>query len=434
MTIGWGIAFQKSAQPTDEPMKWIIPIFVLYVCGGRASTEPPSSVEKQPVSLDDLRRSALQHSKEGQLEAALNCYREIIRRADASETLNPTLPDDLHSIASISAALGRYEDAEKFYRRELDVLERRGENVEAGLTYTSLAEVLQIEGSFGDAEASYNKAVALLNQYAGPGDLRTARALNAMGWLYTLWGKVDKARQILQKALVAATRALPEDSPKWIRFLDVQASFLTTTGKYSEAEKLWRKALQIGKKAYAGDGLQYEEVFLHLGQAYATAGDERSAEEMFRSFLAIQKPIGTPGVTEAVVRAELGKTYTNLQNLKQAEPLLLESVRMIEATPGKVPLAHALILSYLGDYYMARGQWSDAEVQYRKALKMREDMLSESSPDVAASMVSLSKALRKLHRRPEAEQLLERASCIMVLQKNPVYTGGVVDVRALGQK
>ena len=433
MTIGWRIAW-RLVQPADEPMKWIIPICVLYAYGGRASTEPPSSIETHPVSVEDLRRSALQHSKEGQFEAALNCYREIIRRADASEKPDQTLPDDLHNIASISSALGRYQDAERFYRRAADILERRGETVDAGLTYTSLAEVLQIEGSFANAEASYSKAVVLLNQYAGSGDLRTAKALNAMGWLYTLWGKVDKAKQILQKALTAATRALPEDSPKLILFLDVQASFLTTTGKYSEAEKLWRKALQIGKKAYPGDGFEYEEVFLHLGQAYATVGDERSAEEMFRSFLAIQKPVGTPSVTEAVVRAELGKTYTNLQNFKQAEPLLLESVRMIEGIPGKVPLAHALILSYFGDYNMARAQWTDAEVQYRKALKMREDMLGESAPDVAASMLSLSKALRKLHRKQEAEQLLERASCIMVLQKNPVYTGGTIDVRALGQK
>ena len=127
-------------------------------------------------------------------------------------------------------------------------------------------------------------------------------------------------------------------------------------------------------------------------------------------------------------------TYTNLQKFQEAEPLLVESIRMVESRPDKVPLAHALILSYFGDYYMARSQWPEAEIQYRKALKMREDMLGESAPDVASAMVSLSKALRKLHRKQEAEQLLERASCIMVLQKNPLYTGRSVDVRALAPK
>lgn len=417
-------------------MKSIIGILVLCASGsGALATEPSGSVEAPLMSLDDLRQSALQYWKEGQLDEARSRYSEIVRRSDASDEPDRTLPADLHSLASISTALGRYQDASNYYRRELGILERRGENVDAGLTYTSLAEVLQIEGSFSDAEAFYKNAVTLLNQYAGPGDLRTARALNALGWLYTLWGKVDKAKQILEKALAAATKALPENSPHLIRFLDVQASFLTTTGKYSEAEKLWRRALEIGKHAYPGGGIQYEEVFLHLGQAYATTGDERSAEEMFRSFLAVQKSgNGMQTVTEAVVKAELAKTYTNLQNFKEAEPLLLESVRTVEAMPGKVPQAHALILSYLGDYYTARSQWADAEVQYRKALKMREDMLGETAPDVAASMLSLSKALRKLHRKPEAEQLLERASCIMALQKNPLYTGATVDVRALGQK
>lgn len=414
-------------------MKSIIAIFVLCGCGGGAFATEPSDSLQQP--LDELRQSALEHWKEGRLEEARSRYSEIVRRSGGSENADQTLPEDLQSLASLSSALGRYEEAKDFYRRELAVLGRRGENVECGVAYTSLGEVLQIEGSFTDAEASYKNALTLLNQYAGPSDLRTARALNSLGWLYTLWGKVDKARQILQKALVAATKALPENSPKLIRFLDVQASFLTTTGRYSEAEKLWHKALQIGKEAYPGGGFQYEEVFLHLGQAYAAVGDEKSAEDMFRSFLAIKKPATEmQTVTEAVVKAELGKTYTSLQNFKEAEPLLLESVRMVEAMPGKVPLAQALILSYLGDYYMARSQWSDAEVQYRKALKMREEMQGETSPDVAASMVSLSKALRKLHRKQEAEQLMERASCIMVLQKNPAFTGNTIDVRSLGQK
>jgi tetratricopeptide (TPR) repeat protein len=220
-----------------------------------------------------------------------------------------------------------------------------------------------------------------------------------------------------------------------IRFLDVQASFLATTGRYSEAESLWSRALRIGEKTYAGDSFQYQELFLHLGQAYTMTGDEKSAETMFRRFLAIRRPqVGLSVVTEAVVRAELARTYTNLQRFKEAEPLLLESVRVVESTPNKMPVAFALILSYFGDYYMARGRWAEAEVPYRKALKMREDTLGENAPDVAASMLSLSKALRKLHNKQEAEQLVERASCIMALQKDPLYTGHTIDVRALRQK
>ena len=414
-------------------MKSFLAILLLCACG-RAAPEISCSVDAQRNSLDDLRCSALHSWQQGRLQEALNCYREIVRRSEAAGRLDQVLPEDWHSIAALSTGIGRYEDAKNFYRHELAVLEQQGEKVESGVAYTSLAEVLQIEGSFAEAEASYRKAVELLNQYAGPTDLRTAKALNAMGWLYTLWGKVDKAKRALQQALGVATKALPEDSPKLIRFLDVQASFLTTTGRYSDAERVWQKALRIGEKAYPGDGFPYEEIFLHLGQAYATAGDEKSAEEAFRKFLAIHRPDGMTTVTEAVVRAELAATYTHLRDFKQAEPLLLESVHMIQATPGEVPMAHALILSYFGDYYMARSQWSDAEIQYRKALAMREQMLGETAPDVAASMVSLSKALQKLHRKQEAEQLMERASCIMVLQKNPVYTGATIDIHSLERK
>jgi uncharacterized protein HemY len=113
--------------------------------------------------------------------------------------------------------------------------------------------------------------------------------------------------------------------------------------------------------------------------------------------------------------------------------LFSKSVQMIESERDKVPIAYSLIRSYLGDYYMARSKWSEAETQYRAALQLRQAMLGDNAPDVAASMLSLSKALAKLHKKKDAERYQSRASSIMASQKNPVYSRDTVDIRAFRQ-
>jgi len=83
---------------------------------------------------------------------------------------------------------------------------------------------------------------------------------------------------------------------------------------------------------------------------------------------------------------------------------------------------------------MERSRWKDAEAQYRGALKLRTTMLGENSTDVATSMFSLSKALRKLHRKKEADQYFAQAVAIVASQKNPSYKMDTVDVRSFHPK
>jgi hypothetical protein len=51
---------------------------------------------------------------------------------------------------------------------------------------------------------------------------------------------------------------------------------------------------------------------------------------------------------------------------------------------------------------MTRGQWETAEQEFERALNLRQDALGESVL-VADSMISLSRALRKVKRKREAK-------------------------------
>jgi tetratricopeptide (TPR) repeat protein len=418
-------------------MTRILSVLIVVSCGCAvrvsAMEQPQVPDGSGHTDVQGLRHTAAQYWNQGQFEKAADCYSDILRVSEASP--GAEFAEDLRSMAVINRHMGRYQEAKKYYRRELEVLQNTGNQIAAGAANGSIAEILEIEGAFDEAETSYKNAVELLDRYAGPTDVRTAAALNGMAWLYTLWGRTSKASQFVEKASAAAERALAPDDPRLIDFLDVRASFLSTTGKYSEAERVWKRALQIGGKAYPHDDSRYDEVFLHLGQAYSVVQDYRPAEEMFRRFLAIDRPrAGADAAIRAVATAELARIYMEQRRFVDAEPLFSKSVQMIESERNHVPVAYSLIRSYFGDYYMARSKWSEAETQYRSALKLREAMLGEDAPDVAASMLSLSKALGKLHRKKEAEQYQAQAASIVASQKNPAYRGDTVDVRAFRQQ
>ncbi len=224
----------------------------------------------------------------------------------------------------------------------------------------------------------------------------------------------------MHRAWNLAQKIIAPDDPLLIRFLDTQASFLTSVRKYSEAEKLWKRALVIGDKVYAGEESKYGEVFLHLGQLYAILRDNQSAENMFQRVLAMHEQTTRPNASvRAVVIAELARIDTDQHKYGDAEGLFNRSIQLLESERDKVPLSYSLVRSYFGDYYMDRSRWRDAEAQYRSALTMRTAMLGENAVDVATSMFSLSKALRKLHRKKEADQYLAQAVAIAASQKSP---------------
>ena len=102
---------------------------------------------------------------------------------------------------------------------------------------------------------------------------------------------------------------------------------------------------------------------------------------------------------------------------------------MLRTIPGNVPLANALVGSYLGDYYMSQHRWSDAADQYKLVLETRQQFIPNTAL-VADSMGAFAKALEKLNRKGEAKRYKKQAAAILSKQHNPLYSGATVDVKS----
>jgi len=337
--------------------------------------------------------------------------------------------EDLQIKASRASSAGQFEKASQIFTQELDLLIAKGRHLDAAAVYTQFGEMSQIEGQFPAAEASYKNALDLFQHYAKPNDLSFIAALDDLGWMYVTWGRQIEGARLLNEAHHKAERVPPKD-PGLLRHLDTQAAYLSVEGRYSEAVSDWKRALAIGAAAYGPDSRDYDSLLVHFGQASDLFGDYAGAVSLFRKYLNIESPAsaGPANLSYAVAAGELAHVYTELHKYPEARHWFSESMNVFGSHPGE-PLVYSMILSYLGDAYMAQRDWANAELQYRKALNIEQSVLGNNHT-VAWEMFSLAKALRKRHAKSEAKDLESRAKAILIAEKNPTQEA-TIDVLAL---
>jgi tetratricopeptide (TPR) repeat protein len=383
-------------------------------------------------SIDSLREAAHRDWAEGRFAAAATKYRQIIE-LDKTGGGGAELPtEDLRHMAVLSTEVGLVAAARVYYQLELDILEQTGRGTEAGSVYIALGEISQSNGDYPKAESEYKKAIAALER-TGPGGFSLAIALDNLGWLYVTCGRLSEGSGLLDEARSMAEQASAGKDPRLIRHLDTQAAYRSILGQHSEAQRLWRRALTLREGYYGPQGYQYNNVLVHFGQASVHSGDYQTAKDMFERYLAIESRIARPlSAPRAVVTGELANLFTQQHQYAEAEPVFQQALELIRVGPEKSPLSLSLILSYYGDYFMARGDWTNAEQRFRQALALQEEILGDTRV-AASSMEALSKALRKQHRKKEADQLAAKAGSIRAAQPGLLFSRNTVDVQSLRQ-
>ena len=396
------------------------------IAGSSSSVETPS---------DHLatRHAGYKYFQAGQYEEALSCYRDALQMTESTAHSSlGVLANDLNDIAVLFEEMGRHAEAMAYYQRELGVLDKLG--AKAGVlvaqTHTEMGGLALVGGLLPTAETEYKKAIALLKHDGQSENPELAKALAGLGRVYGEWGRYGQATALLRRARAIAEKSLPANSPALVSLMDSEASLLTDAGRFAEAERCWLEALKISEQAYGSEGIMYSAILLHLGQLYSEIKDYKSAEKMLeRGLAAERKMTGVDDMDRTIMTSALADVYRKDHKDAQAEPLFEESARRL-AHCENLPLACAAVRTYLGEHYMAKGQFTAAEAEYERALKIREDSLGEH-PLVASSLGALSQAMRKLGKKKEAKLCQQRAEKIMSLPGNALYKDeNTVDITA----
>jgi len=156
------------------------------------------------------------------------------------------------NLARVYTATGRYEEAEQLLRK---TIEAAGMDVEYGvnLRYTTeLASVYRDWGQYGKAEPLFNKTLEALRQIKGDEHFLTSLCMYGLVRLYVDQDRYDEAEKLFSEALPIARRRLREDHPVTLRLVNTFAVLHTKQKQYDEAEGLFDEALK-GRQRELGD-------------------------------------------------------------------------------------------------------------------------------------------------------------------------------------
>ncbi len=157
------------------------------------------------------------------------------------------LPGILNSLGDVNYLAGKTCEAEKYYRRALDLTERDQTNVEVCRALNGMALIKNDAGALVEAEELLKRAVSIHEQNSRRWHPYCATNFTNLGILYTALGHFDEAAAMLERAAYIQEKALGKSHPDIAVRLEAQASLYSKTNRLQDAAECKQKAEQIQK-------------------------------------------------------------------------------------------------------------------------------------------------------------------------------------------
>lgn len=235
-----------------------------------------------------------------------------------------------------------------------------------------LAGKRQLEGNEAAAEELYRDALSILEKHPDDGADVRARVLGGLGLFRARQGRLDEAKDLLEKATSVASAALGARDSRTAALKSALGQIYLTQGKAAEAESLLKDAVEIQR-----------------------AGPASAADRV-------------------VSEAALGAALTHEGRYSAAEPMLQQAVEEARELGDSHP-AYAGALTALADLYRAEGKQARLEPLLRKAQAIYAAAFGTDSPRVAEVM--LDRSIETMNEKKFALAETELGEALGILRK-----------------
>jgi eukaryotic-like serine/threonine-protein kinase len=328
-----------------------------------------------------------------------------------TEQGGPEHPDTLnvvHDIVGLRTAQGRFPEAEKLGRKNLEACQRvLGPDALLTLKSASnLGEVLRAEGKYEEAEPLLRRNRDDVERVQGRSHPQTLIAVNNLALLLHERHKLDEAEQLFRKNLDDSRRTLRPDHPQTLIAVNNLGNLLLSRGKAVEAEKYFRKYLDLGGPVLEPDHPNLLNAANNLAVALASQRRSAEAEQVARPTLErTRRVLGDTHPQTLSLVDSLAGLLLDQGKTDQAENLYLENLaarRRVLAPEHPLTL---ISMRHLAQAYQSRHKYTAAEPLLVEALKTQSRVLGREDPETLKTMVALAGLLRVQGKLAAAEPL-----------------------------
>lgn len=366
-----------------------------------------------------LNNLAAAHEQGGRYDAAERMYKRfLLVREKALGPDHPEIATVLNNLGSLYETQGRLREAEAAHARALPIFEKThgADHPNTATSVNNLATVYRAQGRYAEAERLYRKALRILEARLGSAHTNVGSVTNNLAELHSLQGRYAEAETLFRRSLTIFERALGAGHPETMITLANLAQLLLNQGRWDEAEAMARRSLATRERVHGPNHPAVAVSLVRLAHVHQAQGRLADAEALYRRSLAIlQKAHGPDHPSTAEVLTELGSLFQSQGRYREAEPLHERALELQERSLGSRHPNLATALSDLATIRRAQGRLADAQALYQRALALVEGALGPEHPD-AGGLASALALLHGMQGRPvEAEPLAARA--VAVLEK-----------------
>jgi tetratricopeptide (TPR) repeat protein len=199
------------------------------------------------LAVAELNARGLACKVAGRYEEGRDHYRRALALLEAQRRPDrDAFATIYHNLGGIEHARGDYAAAEVYARRGLALREALpvGDPLAVAADRVALAAILDGERRFAESEPLYRRALRVLRSRGAPAhDL--AAALNNLGTMYVLTGRLARGRALLEEAAERKRQALGPSHPSLAVTLNNLAVALRRQGEVVRSAGLHAKAATI---------------------------------------------------------------------------------------------------------------------------------------------------------------------------------------------
>ena len=382
---------------------WLMPLFL----------PPCPAARAQSTELFNHFKNFQSLYKAGKTDAAIKELEQLVRLAkkEFGPAHRLTLAQS-NNLASLYQARGRYTDAEKIYKNNLQLFESLPVPDEAGTatTLNNLAGLYQLQGHYRDAEPLYRRALALRTSVLGPNHHDTAGSLNNLAVLLQAEGRYGEALDLYKRSLQLLKRAPEQNRLQRATALDNLGEIYRVLGDYKKAEPLFQRALSIRRKTSGADHVDVAASYNNLAGLREAQGRLAEAERLYKKALDLhEKKRGPDHPDVATSLNNLAALYQKMQRYDQAAALFGRALRIRTVKLGKAHPLVAASVNNLALFYLQKGKVKQAEQLFRHALQIWEKALGPDHPRVAVALNNPAALMERQKRFDEAAPLYRRS-------------------------
>ena len=360
--------------------------------------------------IDALELAGLSAQAQIQYPRAMRHFRAAEKFSDLSRNSEEwaNLEDE---IADLLFAQGKFSDAEKLYRRVIELRSRvlGPEHPDTLASRNRLIYALNEEEKHAAAEAEARQVVKLREKILGfehPDTLLSR--YNLASALYHE-GKFAEAERIYREVLQLDEKVIGPEHQRTLAARIGLANTLNDQGKYAEAIRSYREVIRLDTKVYGREHPVTLNDRMDLATALQANGQYPAAETEYRAVIKLQEKVLGPEHAHTLnTRNNLAELLNDEEKYAEAEAECRQILGLEEKALGP---EHRLTLNSRANLAVAllgQGRIEGAQAQIGDVMKLMEDKLGQDYPDTVNFTVRFVNGLARQKKMAEAIDLAGR--------------------------